>query len=282
MNQDLNAMSQTTRNTFDATRFLKDFNIPYIDCGNNCSLNWINACCPFCNDTNFHLGFNLETGYCHCWKCGTLNTIEVISTILGVSKEKAKSVFLNYYQNGQASYRKFNKGSGKGTASKVFLPSNARNLLACHRKYLEGRNFDPDYLQEKYKIVGTNHIGDYKWRIIIPIFYKNKLVSYQGRDITSKSTLRYKACKNELEVIHHKNIFYDIDNTTKDSIIIVEGIFDKWRIGDDCVASFGVSFTPEQVAFISKTWSRVFILYDRDEVGCRRQISWLDNYQDYL
>ncbi len=260
-------MSQTTRSVFDAIRFLKDYQIPTRESGENCSPFWINTCCPFCNDTNFHLGFNLETGYCHCWKCGKLDTIEVISTLLGVSKEKAKRIFLNYYQNSQASYRKFTKGNGKGTASKVVLPSNAGDLLACHRKYLESRNYDSDYLQEKYKIAGTNHIGEYKWRVIIPIFYKKKLVSYQGRDITSRSTLRYKACKNELEVIHHKDIFYDIDNATKDSVIIVEGIFDKWRIGDDCVASFGVSFTQEQVVFISKTWKRVFILYDKDEAG---------------
>ena len=40
-------------------------------------------------------------------------------------------------------------------------------------------------------------MGKYKNRIIIPIYYNNKLVSYHSRDITNKSKIKAKACEQE-------------------------------------------------------------------------------------
>jgi DNA primase len=67
-----------------------------------------------------------------------------------------------------------------------------------------------------------------------------------------------------MEVIHHKHILYNLD-TVKSSMIIVEGIFDVWRIGDGAVASFGITYTLEQIILITLIKpSRVFIMFDSE------------------
>ncbi len=58
---------------FDIIQFLEDHNIPY---DNN--KEWINIQCPFCTDTEEHLGIHLKQGSINCWKCGTHKLPELI------------------------------------------------------------------------------------------------------------------------------------------------------------------------------------------------------------
>jgi len=114
-------------------------------------------------------------------------------------------------------------------------------------------------------LMGTDSVGEYSHRIIIPILYKNKIVSYQARDITGKAELKYKACKKENEIMQHKHICYGIDKIKDGVAIIVEGVTDVWRIGAGAIAMFGTSFTMQQVNFLVKNLSRVHILFDFGE-----------------
>ena len=127
------------------------------------------------------------------------------------------------------------------------------------------RNFDPSYLIEKYKIYSTDHLGDYKFRIIIPIYFEGQLISYQGRDYTNKSDIRYKSCAKKDEIIHYKNIVYGIDNLPDDHGIIVEGIFDKWRMGDNALCTFGTGYTNQQLILLSRRLKKATILFDPEE-----------------
>ena len=81
----------------------------------------------------------------------------------------------------------------------IILPKHTE-LTRPHKNYLIKRNFDPDELEFKWRLVSTGPVGPYKHRIIAPIYFNEKLVSYQGRDITDKAKLKYKACKRILEV----------------------------------------------------------------------------------
>ena len=47
--------------------------------------------------------------------------------------------------------------------------------------------------------------------------------------------------------------------------IIVEGLTDAWRIGPGAVATFGTSFTFNQVRFLSNHLDEAFILFDFGE-----------------
>jgi len=138
-----------------------------------------------------------------------------------------------------------------------------------HRKYLEFRGFDPEKIERVYGLKGTLGIGPYKWRIIIPIFFKGELVSYQGRDITDQQELKYKACSKEKEIVHHKHILYALDLVQGDSVMVVEGVFDAWRFGPGCVATFGTGYSKKQARLLTN-FKRVSIIFDPEEAAQKR------------
>ena len=182
---------------FDAQKFLEDYSIPISTSGKNTQPGWINIKCPFCYDNSNHGGFNIIKGYYNCWQCGHHSLYDVISKLTG---ENPKQILYNYSTRYLIN-KKLNKK--KAPVEKLKIPGS--ELTKQQRKYLINRNFDPDFLIEKYKIKGTGPTGAYSFRIIAPIFYKNKAVSYQSRDTTNKQKLRYKACSKDKEIIHHQN-----------------------------------------------------------------------------
>jgi DNA primase len=141
------------------------------------------------------------------------------------------------------------------------LPPAGLCNLDRGKDYLKSRGFVPEAIIQEYGLVITGPTGDYKFRIIIPIYQHGKLVSYQGRDYTGLSPIRYKACARENEIVHHKHLLYDADRVRGDHVIVVEGIFDAWRLKKNTVCTFGTGFTQQQVNLLSK-WGKISILYD--------------------
>lgn len=246
---------------FDIQQFLEDYNIPYWIEGKNTGMGWINIQCPFCNDHSNHGGFNIQKEYYNCWKCQFHKINEVICKLLNVSFSKANQIIKQYETiiHIKKQYRKkqiFNK--------ELKYPKGTKKLKDMHKNYLEKRNFDPELLEKTWQLKGTNHIGDYRFRIIAPIIINKKPVSYIGRDITDKSSLRYKTCTIQNEVIHHKNILYGLDFVQNRKTIIVEGITDVWKIGKGAVALFGTNYTKKQVLKIIHNIDTAFIMLDND------------------
>lgn len=246
---------------FNAKQFFEDYDIHSITKGKNVQRGWINIKCPFHNDKSEHLGFNYEKGYFNCWHCKYIKIIDLIKIL--VPNENPYEIKKNY-ETKSIIRQKLNENKNTIKNKKIIVPGN--KLQKMHKDYLINRNFDPDYLEKKYKIKGTNHLGDYKFRIIAPIYYKNRLISYQGRDITNLSKQRYKACKKENEIIHHKHVLYNFDSCKGSNLVAMEGIFDVLRFGDSSICTFGSEFTPQQVNFM-KNFKRIFIFFDPDKGG---------------
>jgi hypothetical protein len=248
--------------TYDFAQLFRDNAVPHWTEGNNVSIGWTNTTCCFCDDPSNHLGFS-EEGACACWRCGTHSTSEAIHLLTGLD-----------WQNIQTSYLKGGATSFRGTdrtgapPSLLNLPVGTKPMTDTQREYLITRNFDPDKLARDYGIKGTGIVGPYKFRIIVPILLGGKLVSYQGRDYTGLSDLRYKTCQKEHEVVCHKHTLYDIDRAGED-VVVVEGVTDVWRLGPGSVATFGTGFTQEQVMILAG-YRRVFLLYDGEEAATRR------------
>ncbi len=80
----------------------------------------------------------------------------------------------------------------------------------------------------------------------MPIQLDGSIVSWQARDITGKSNLKYISPPKDSVL---KRTFYGIDFVQKGStVIIVESIFDAWRLGKGVgIACFGTSWTEAQV-----------------------------------
>jgi hypothetical protein len=275
--------------TFDALSFVRDYNISHWTEGNNVQPGWINVQCPLCEDKSNHGGFNPSEGYYNCWRCGGHSLKYVISRLLGVDKNLAEKIVFEYSGRSYL-LSKLNKKIPRAT--QVTPPGES--LQTIHRKYLIRRNFDPDYIEKKYQIVGTGPAGEYKFRLIIPLYFQDRIISFQGRDITDKQKLRYKNCPVEESILHYKDILYNIDSVSGNRIAVVEGVFDAWRMGDGFVATFGTAITECQISLLSK-YQYIQFLFDSEpeaqekakkaanklsSVGCNVEIIDLEMKED--
>lgn len=253
-------------NTFDGLKFFRDYNIDHVTSGNaHCTAGWVQIHCPFCiGSRDYHLGMHIDTGAFSCWRCGKHKQIEVVEALLSVDFNEAKRIIREYRNlSSETLLRPY--GDQKFVINKpkiCQLPEGTGVMQQRHRKYLETRKFDAEMLEQVWGLKGTGIIGRYKHRVIIPITLKQEVVSYQGRDITGQSALKYKACAIKDEVVHHKDILYGIDFVKNRRAVIVEGVADAWRLGKGACCTFGTSYTTTQVNFICDRLDEVFVLYD--------------------
>ena len=250
----------------DIISLLEDNGIDYSTSGKNTSRGWVELNCPFCgNDPSFHLGVNLSSGIYHCWICGAKGHIEkLIQHQLGLSREKAKKLAEEYNINFQE------EESSKGNSEQIVFPKGLEDSIPqLHKSYLKKRGFDPDEVIKKYQLKAYYHIGG-KWsyRLVIPIFINGEIVSFLARDVTDKQTPKYKNLSNEQSVINVKNCLYGIDLIKKGGrAILVEGVFDQWRVGDGSCAFLGVEYTNQQLFLLyEKELKEVYVMFDSDAI----------------
>ena len=247
---------------FSAKLFCEDYNIPYAQSGPHKREGWVNCACPFCTGhSGYHLGIEIQDGYASCYRCGYHPLIKVISVLTGVSQNAAKDIIKKYSTVSAAVSPQESK---KSVASRIIFPSDTQPLTQKAKNYLINRNFDPDKLSQIWNIQSTGHTGFYKYRILAPIYQKQKLVSYQCRDITGKHPQKYLACHQEDEVIQHQHCIYGLDQAAERKCIIVEGITDVWQLGIGSVCTFGIGFTKQQARLLAMNFDRVFIMYDSE------------------
>ena len=255
---------------FNAKDFFTDFGIEYLETGHkHCRYGWIQTKCPFCTgNPGYHLGYNLTHGFFTCWRCGYHPVVRVVHIFTAFGWEKSKELVAEYSDGFCPPPTLPLKD--KNNPIHLKLPRFTRVLKEPHKEYLQKRGFIPEVLQEKWRIKGTGPIGVFKHRIIAPIYFNGALVSYQGRDYTDKSNLRYRACDRRSEIIHHKDILYGIDLAKGSSCILVEGITDAWRLGPGAVATFGIKYTESQFALLWERFDKVFIMFDDDKEAVKR------------
>ena len=249
---------------FDSKKYLLSRGIKFFEAGKNTSSGWLQFKCPMCNDTTNHGGLNIESGSFYCWRCGGHKLIDVISFMLNVTKSRAiEEIKKNQKEGSFKKIKKIREPSGNNNHKTLVMPFTT-DLLDIHKNYLTNRGFNPIKLKRMYELKSTTFFGDYKFRIIAPIFLDGVKVSFQGRDITENSPYRYKACKKQNEIVNHKETLYGIDLVVGKTVLIVEGVTDVWRLGPCSIATFGTSFTTEQVKLIGDRFKDAIIIYDSD------------------
>ena len=258
---------------FDIRKFYEDFGIEYLegdDKHKHFREGWIQAECPRCSgNPGYHLGFSEDSQSFVCWRCGFVPTLEAIRRFTGKSWSDAKRLLRQY--GGTAKKRRFRK-TAKEKDIDCELPKGTLDYFPkLHREYLENRNFDPDDLISLWDLKATGKKGDYAKRIVAPVYYRDTLMSYQGRDVTNRSKLPYKACAEENEKRHHKHCLYGIDLAVGEAVLVVEGITDAWRMGIGAVATFGIKFTEAQVLLLYYHYKRIFVMFDQGEKQAQQQ-----------
>jgi DNA primase len=242
---------------FDVIKYLDSRGISYKTHGDNVSRGWLGTQCIFCIDHSNHLGINLKSKVYSCLKCGEKgNGFKLIQEIDGCNFNQALQI-VNEFNGGIYTPKE------KHYQTKLQLPKNILpEFLKSHRDFLISRNYDPDYVINKYNLMATGLIGDFNHRIIIPITMNQRILSFVGRDITGKANIPYKNSPDTMCIKDPKRCLYNMDSVN-DVAVVVEGIFDAWRIGDGAVATFGTQYTHEQLLYL-KNLKRVFVLYDAD------------------
>jgi hypothetical protein len=255
----------------DIIEFYRDFSVETAPDGHkHHQPGWVNIECPFCTGEHagYHLGYNIDGNYYHCWRCGGKPVWLVISRVIDVSRQRAEELIREYKGTSPQPQKDFQN-------QKPFkLPTDTGDLSRHHRKYLRKRSFSPSQLIRDWNIQGTGPIAslndgegeriDYRNRILVPIIWDDQIVSFQARDITDKHSLKYKACPQLREKIHHKDIIYGRQDKWGEVGIGVEGVFDVWRLGFQSVGTFGIEFTHRQVRIIAKNFKRFVTVFDPD------------------
>lgn len=260
----------------DILKLYRDFNIEYRETGHkHCRPGWVQIECPLCDgNAGYHLGYCLDidnkfAGGFVCWRCGGHSSFQVLRAILKPPAD-VKEIIKTYRVSGHAGPSVHAEVRVVKSAFKY--PSATTALQPQHKKYLINRNFDPDYIEQEWGVLGTGPIStlsyrigkdkkvlDYRNRLIIPIEWQGRVVSFQGRAITSRSKMKYLACPEEREVINLKTIIYG--KTDWKRCLVVEGVTDVWRLGFGAVSLFGIKYTLQQIRVLSK-FEEVFLMFD--------------------
>ena len=246
--------------SFDIQEYLDNKGIPYYDSGENVSQGWIGIECLFCNDQLNHLGINLLSKTFSCFKCGEKGSLlKLICEIENCGRSEALRI-INLYED---QYTPFYIPPKKQLSDRVFLPKQiSKNFTGIFENFLLNRGFIPNEIIKKYNLYTCHYTGDFKYRIIIPIYVNKELISFVGRDVTGKVQLSYKNAPIEQSKMSVKSVLYNIDSV-KETVIIVEGITDVWRIGDGAVATFGTKYTSDQISMLNGI-EKAYIMYDVD------------------
>ncbi|MFA5583026.1 MAG: hypothetical protein WDA09_02335 [Bacteriovoracaceae bacterium] len=248
---------------FNAEAFCFEYNIAFAPRGHqHRRKGWVNVICPYCTGTHFgyHLGINTLEGWASCYRCGGHWLPKVVATLAKVPIQEAFRI-IKRHSSGEL-LQEYNEIVSR--KEKLEFPECCGTLQSMHWKYLKSRNFKASVARE-WELMGTGIHGPYNFRIIAPIRLDGILISYQGRDITDKSKMRYKNCSAEDEVYPHKHVIYGIDKCKGKRILVVEGITDAWRIGPGCGATFGINWSPPQARLIASRFEEFIILYDNEE-----------------
>lgn len=242
---------------FDVVGYLEDKDIEYATAGKNISAGWVGLKCPACHDMTNHLGINIATGNFSCFRCGVRgNPIKLVMLLENCGYQTARTTLDDYPLTAPI------KATERVTSLTVELPAKAKKPLPkIHQEYLQNRNYDPDLLTQKYDLYGVELAKDYKYRLIIPIYFKKQIVTFTARAVV-EADMKYKTCPIEKSIVTIKDTLYNVDRM-KDTVVLVEGIFDAWRIGDSACATFGTKVTSSQINLLRKC-KNVFILFDSD------------------
>ena len=229
---------------------------------------WVSMECPFCTgDAGNHLGYSKKAKVFTCWRCGRHTIGEVLAELLHRPKKDAVRYALENYPADP--YAQPYQPMSSKKADILDIPGS-KTIPDIHRNYLISRRYDPDKLADMYDLRFTQEHESHPWRVIVPIWHEGKYVSYVGRDVTGKSSVRYLTCMPEKEVYDCKKCVWGLQRAIRRTAIVVEGVFDAWRIGDGGVATLGTGWRLEQAELIARRFDRSYILYDPEVIAQQR------------
>lgn len=253
----------------DFIEMCQDLGVDYVeDDHEHCREGWVQIDCPYCSPDwqHYRMGYNLAGRYVSCWACGPHNLVDSLLKASGVGFGKIKPYIEELPR--EAGLEKVARGN-------LTIPKGVGPLLKPHRRYLEGRGFDPDELVRLWGIGGIGQTAPkLRWRLYIPIYYRGNVVSWTTRHLRSDHEGRYRSASPQEESINHKELLYGEDYV-RHSVVICEGPTDVWRIGVGSVCTFGTGVSRSQLARIASLPIRV-VAFDSESFAQKKAIELCD------
>lgn len=248
-------MKRKDYSDFNVVSFLEDNDIYHRFEGKNVGKDYVGFRCPWCEGDGEHGGVSLIHKGFSCWQCGmSASPPKLIKQTLNCSWSKAYGI-LRQYSSGEAlsSWAQTQPKVRGLSLRPVQLPALTGPLCGPGGHYLSSRGFDPRVIEAKYGVKESGPLGNYKFRLIIPIYFNKELVSFTSRDYTGKREPAYMEQPVDEAIIPVKDSLYNFDSV-KDELLIVEGPADVWRMGDGAVALYGIKCTEKQQAILFIWW----------------------------
>jgi hypothetical protein len=247
-------MKRKDYSDFNIVSFLEDNDVYFRFSGKNVGKNYVGFRCPFCEGDGEHGGASLIHKGFSCWQCGeTASPPKLVKQILDCSWAEAYDIVRKYLDKETSPSWTITPTNKGRTQRPVHLPALTGPLTGPGGQYLASRGFDPGAIEAKYGVKETGPLGDYKFRLIIPVYFNKRLVSFTSRDYTGKGEPKYKEQPINDAIIPVKDSLYNF-NSVKDKLLIVEGPADVWRMGDGAVALFGLKCTESQQVVLLQWW----------------------------
>ena len=261
-------MPSNQRKPFAAFSFLADHGIEI----GSVTRGFLNVPCPFCHGSSTSptpLGFHRSEGYVTCFRCGGKPLLLSIQRLLSLTYSQALAVREQYtYSDGSTE-------SEEITFADECSPPGGP-LTPRYRKYLESRGFDPDWIALEYGVLAAGPScrwygedqdwrgSDFSDRLIVPLKDKaGRVIAFQGRTIRKDEGIRWRFPPLDRVAGHYKETLYGAHEALGDTVAVVEGIVDQWRLGRGSVASFGTSLSGAQIRSLG-AFRRVVLLFDSE------------------
>jgi hypothetical protein len=136
-------------------------------------------------------------------------------------------------------------------------PDGIGELSPSHIAYLRRRGLDPDEIVNLWHPLGTTGAAAslYANRIFAPLYFQGRVVSWQGRSIRDDcpDDFRYETCPKKDELVPCKSIVYGWDYVQEYKRgVVVEGLFDVWKLGPGAMHTFGISWCRSQAKLLAE------------------------------
>lgn len=249
------------------------------------SQRWHPVLCKVCNDhgrkgPRAGFAFN-DTGVGYqCFNCGkkasfsyidhnpiSQNMIDVL-TAFNISEIDWQRAIANKLTNKPATSSSSQSPVVKIEPQQLSIPSYFYKLdkrnddpwteLAIY--YLEDRKIDINNYQF-YLVNKTDHPDSKRWygRLIIPFYKDNKLIYWQGRDLTNKQQRKYLNVNTDRNCV--LSDFSQLFEKTSNPLFVTEGWFDAFPING--VAIFGNQLSKQQILWLNKSNRQKVIIPDK-------------------
>lgn len=271
--------------------------------------------CPFPDheDLTPSFSFNISTGVWNCFVCGggdffkfikniesfdTIDeTVSFIRNLLGINEKKGVDFdFLDHsFEKFSENKKEYKKNlSEEYEIKEVKLPesSPAEDFYDIVKSRVSLENIKRWGMRYCHEPV-SKYQEKYRGRLIIPVYYENKLVTFAARDMTGRSK-KWEEIKTEIKEKKYDRdkvdelvkkyeckkylypfgsplmyVFFNWDEAKKNReyVILVEGILDAIRLveyGYNVVSIFNCNLNDYKISKLITTFETIYVALDND------------------